>query len=190
MLTSGYATSMSPSALRCLPDGTLNRPICEATTTMMRIAILFCTAAVALPVDAGSTLAPAKIYAQALVNQVVAKYPDLLVVAMHVTPPKGSENVIIASNIGRIGKKADAEDLKVISTGETLAKVNKNGDRFEVELVLHDASQNPIGALAIVFPYKAGDDKSQFEKRAEMIRDELGRQIPQTAKLMERSVTR
>jgi hypothetical protein len=162
----------------------------EPTATMMRIAILFCVAAVALPVDAGSTVAPAKIYAQELVNQTVAKYPDLLVVAMHVTPPKASENVIVASNIGRIGKKADAEDLKVIKTGETLAKVNKNGDRFEVELVLHDASQKPIGALAIVFPYRAGDDKSQFEKRAEMIRDELGRQIPQAAKLMEPSVTR
>jgi hypothetical protein len=161
-----------------------------ATAAVMRIAILFCIAAVALPVDAGSTVAPAKIYAQALVNQTVAKYPDLLVVAMHVTPPKASENVIIASNIGRIGKKADAEDLKVITTGETLAKVNKNGDRFEVELVLHDASRNPIGALVIVFPYKAGDDKPQFEKRAEMIRDELGRQIPQAAKLMEPSVTR
>jgi len=156
----------------------------------MRIAILFFSAAIAVPLHAGSTVAPAKIYAQALVNQTVAKHPDLLVVAMHVTPPKASENVIIASNIGRIGKKADAEDLKVIRTGETLAKVNKNGDRFEVELVLHDASRNPIGALAIVFPYKMGDDKSQFEKRAEMIRDELGRQIPQAAKLMEPSVTR
>ena len=156
----------------------------------MRIAILFFSAAIAVPLHAGSTVAPAKIYAQALVNQTVAKHPDLLVVAMHVTPPKASENVIIASNIGRIGKKADAEDLKVIKTGEMLAKVNKNGDRFEVELVLHDASRNPIGALAIVFPYKMGDDKSQFEKRAEMIRDELGRQIPQAAKLMEPSVTR
>jgi len=59
--------------------------------------------------------------------------------------------VIVASNVGRIGKKADAEDLKVIRAGETLAKVNKNGDRFEVELLLLDASGNPIGALAIVF---------------------------------------
>jgi hypothetical protein len=167
-----------------------DEPVFVATAAVMRIAILFCIAAVALPVDAGSTVAPAKIYAQALVNQTVAKYPDLLVVAMHVTPPKASENVIIASNIGRIGKKADAEDLKVITTGETLAKVNKNGDRFEVELVLHDASRNPIGALAIVFPYKAGDDESQFEKRAEMIRDELGKQIPQAAKLMEPPVMR
>jgi hypothetical protein len=165
-------------------------PVFAATAAVMRIAILFFTAAIALPLHAGSTVAPEKIYAQELVNQMVATYPDLLVVAMHVTPPKAFENVIIASNIGRIGKKADAEDLKVIRTGETLAKVNKNGDRFEVELVLHDASQKPIGALAIVFPYRAGDDKSQFEKRAEMIRDELGRQIPQAAKLMEPSVTR
>jgi hypothetical protein len=152
---------------------------------MLRIAFLSFTSAMAWPVYAGATLAPEKIYAQELVNRTVAKYPDLLVVAMHVTPPKSSENEIIASNVGRIGKKADAEDLKVIRTGETLAKVNKNGDRFEVELVLHDASRNPIGALAIVFPYKAGDDPSQFRKRAEMIRDELGAQIPQVAKLME-----
>jgi hypothetical protein len=152
---------------------------------MMRIAILCFTAAIALPLQAGSSLAPEKIYAQYLVNNVVAKYPDLLVVAMHVTPVKGSENVIIASNIGRIGKKADAEDLRVIKTGETLAKVNKNGDRFEVELVLRDASQRPIGALAIVFPYKEGDDKSRFERRAETIRDELGRQIADVGKLTE-----
>lgn len=154
---------------------------------MVRIASLFITAAIALPLHAGSTLAPAKIYAQELVNQTVAKYPDLLVVAMHVTPPKGTQNVIIASNIGRIGKKADAEDLRVVKTGETLAKVNKNGDRFEVELVLHDASKKPIGALAIVFPYKAGDEKSEFENRAERIRDELGGQISDVAKLMEPS---
>jgi hypothetical protein len=50
---------------------------------------------------------------------------------------------------------------------------------------LHDASSKPIGALAIVFPYKAGDDKSQFERRAEAIRDELAKQIPLLAKLME-----
>jgi hypothetical protein len=112
---------------------------------MRRIAILLCTATLALPLHAGSTLAPEKIYAQELVNRTIAKYPDLLAVAMHVTPPKGSQNEIIASNFGRIGKKADAEDMKVINTGETLAKVNKNGDRFEVELLLHDASLKPIG---------------------------------------------
>jgi hypothetical protein len=85
--------------------------------------------------------APEPIYAQRLVNGIVQKYPDLLVVAMHVTPPNESENVLIASNIGRTGKRADVEDLRVIRTGEMIAKVNKNGDRFEVELVLLDASR-------------------------------------------------
>jgi hypothetical protein len=151
---------------------------------MMRIAFLLLAASIAGPLHA-ETWAPERIYAQALVNRIVQKYPDLLVVALHVTPPEESDNVIIASNIGRIGKKADVEDLRVIATGETLAKVNKNGDRFEVELPLMDASRKPIGALAIVFPYKAGDEASTFKTRAEKIRDELAGEIPALAKLME-----
>jgi hypothetical protein len=152
--------------------------------TMTRIAFLSLAAAIFWPLRA-ETWAPENIYAQALVNEIIEKYPDLLVVAMHVTPPSASKNVIIASNIGRIGKIADAEDLHVIKTGETLAKVNKNGDRFEVELLLLDASKKPIGALALIFPYKAGDDPSQFKTRAGRIRDELAAKIPRAARLME-----
>ena len=74
---------------------------------MFRLAFLMLALAIAWPLHAGSTLAPEKIYAQELVNATMAAHPDLLVVAMHVTPPGASENVIIASNIGRIGKKAD-----------------------------------------------------------------------------------
>jgi len=155
-------------------------------TTMSRTSLVLLAATIACALHA-ETFAPENIVAQMLVNQTIAKYPDLRVVAMHVTPPNASDNVIIASNIGRIGKRADAEDLHVIRTGETLAKVNKNGDRFEVELVLRDASAKPIGALAIVFPYKAGDSAEQFKKRAEMIRDELAGKIPNVSKLMERS---
>lgn len=151
---------------------------------MMRIAVILFATSVAWPLHAETT-APERIYAQELVNQTVKKHPDLLVAAMHVTPPNETENVIIASNIARIGKRADAEDLHVIRTGETLAKVNKNRDRFEVELLLLDASRKPIGALAIVFPYKTGDDPAMFRTRAEMIRDELAAKIPQLSKLME-----
>jgi hypothetical protein len=155
-------------------------------STMLRLGLAFFAAAIACGLHA-ETFAPENIYAQELVKRIIEKYPELLVVAMHVTPPGESQNVIIASNVGRIGKRADAEDLRVIRTGETLAKVNKNGDRFEVELLLHDASGKPIGALALVFPYKAGDDPSQFKARAAMIRDEVAAKIPLVAKLMEPS---
>jgi hypothetical protein len=36
----------------------------------------------------------------------------------------------IASNIGRIGKKADEDNLKVIETGEPILEVHISGKRF------------------------------------------------------------
>ena len=125
------------------------------------------------------------IYAQELVNRTTANHPEILVLAMHVTPPKGGDNVIIASSIGRIGKKADADDLRVIETGVPNLAVNAAGDRFEAELVLKDANSRNIGALGVVFPYKAGDDKAALQKRAEAIRDELARHISHRANLLE-----
>jgi hypothetical protein len=124
------------------------------------------------------------IYAQELVNRTSAKHPELVAIAMHVTSQSG-DNIIIASNIGRIGQKADADDLKVIQTGIPHLAVNKAGDRFEVELILKDANSRNIGALDIVFPYKAGDDKVALQGRAEGIRDELARHISHRANLLE-----
>jgi hypothetical protein len=128
---------------------------------------------------------PEKIYAQQLVDQAAAKHPEVLVIAMHVTPPNSSDNVIIASNIGRIGKKADEDDLRMIMTGKPNLAVNKAGDRYEVELPFLDANRRMIGALGLVFPYKAGDDKAMLQKKAEQIRDEIARRISHVANLME-----
>jgi hypothetical protein len=124
-------------------------------------------------------------YAQHLVDRTLAKHADVLVLALHVTPPKSKENVIIASNIGRIGKAADADDLAVIRTGRAKLEVNQAGDRFEVELPLLDVSGDRIGALGVVFPFKAGDDKTARQKQAEQIRDELKRRISHVENLVE-----
>jgi len=126
-----------------------------------------------------------KIYAQKLVDETTARHPELLVLAMHVTPPNSSDNIIIASNIGRIGKKADEDDLRVIQTGKSNLEINKKGDRFEVELVLQDHSGKTIGALGTVFAYKQGDKESDFNDRAEKIRNELRGQIASLEKLFE-----
>src|ERR1700730_4738439 len=122
--------------------------------TFLWLSAAFCLATrLALPLSAQT---PTKTYAQQLVDQAVAKHPEVLVLAMHVTPPNDSENVIIASNIGRIGKKADQDDLRVIKTGKPNLALNKSGDRFEVELPLQDANARMIGALGVVFAYRAG----------------------------------
>ena len=149
---------------------------------MARVAWLLIAAFVALPALAQ---VPAKIYAQELVDQTLAKNPDLLIAVMHATPPKAKDNVIIASNIGRLGKLADEDDLRVITTGKSNLEVNSAGNRFEVELVLRDVVGENIGALGLVWPYREGLDKAAFEKKAEKIRDALARRILNTANLMD-----
>jgi hypothetical protein len=128
---------------------------------------------------------PQKIFAQKLVDEALAKHKDVIILAMHVTPPGKTENVIIASNIGRIGKKADEDDLRVIETGKPNLEINKNGDHFEVELVILDQQGKTIGAMGVVFMYKNGDDKAAFQKKAEEVRDEMRAQIPSIEKLFE-----
>ena len=124
-------------------------------------------------------------YGQHLVDMALARHPDVVVMAMHVTPPKSPDNIIIASNIGRIGKKADEDDLSVINRGITKLEVNKTSDRFEVEAPLRDVSGDNIGALGIVFPYKVGDDQQKRAKEAELISKEIFRRISNVENLLQ-----
>ncbi len=147
---------------------------------MVRYAMLLVTALLAPPLLAQT---PPKTYAQHLVDETLAAHPDIAIMAMHVTPPKQTDNVIIASNIGRIGKKADSDDMGVVNTGKPVLEVNKEGDHFEVELPLQDVTDDTVGALSIVYPYQAGDDKAALAKRAGAVRDELRRKISNVANL-------
>jgi len=128
---------------------------------------------------------PMNTYAQKLVDETMASHPDLQILALHITPPNSSDNIILASTIGRIGKKGDEDDLEVIKTGKPILEVHISGKRFETELQLHDRNGKTIGAVSTVFAYKPGDDKSQFRKRGEMIRSEIEKKIPSLAKLVE-----
>ncbi|SRR5579871_354828 len=130
--------------------------------------------------------------AQAIADKVVKDHPEVLVIAMHVTPPGGKENVIVASRfttapgkteIQRIGKVADEDDMRVVKTGKANLEVNKTGDRFEVEAAMLDGAGKIVGAVGIVFPYKVGDDKKALEKKGLAIRDEIRKQTPTLAAL-------
>ena len=126
-----------------------------------------------------------KIFAQRLVEIEMEKHSDLLIIAFHVTPPGEKDNVIIASNIGRIGKKADEDDMRVIKTGKPNLEVNATGDHFEVQMAQRDKAGKIIGALAVVFPYKEGMDKEKLHAEGEEIRKEIEAQAPTLAKLFE-----
>jgi hypothetical protein len=104
---------------------------------------------------------------------------------MHVTPPKANNNIILASNFGRIGKKGDDDDMKVINSGEPIVGVYAEGKRYGVELPLCDAGSKTIGALSVGFRYNSGDSEKAFLSKAEKVRDELQKRIPSVETLVE-----
>ena len=122
-------------------------------------------------------------YAQRLVDETMRAHPELLVFAIHATPPGETTNIIIGSNIGRIGKPADEDDTRVIDQGTTNLEIPEGVRRFEVELPLNDASGKRIGALGEVFAFTPGVDKEASHAHAIVIRDELARRIPTSAAL-------
>lgn len=128
---------------------------------------------------------PVKSYAQELVDRTVAQHPDLRAVVMHVTPPNAADNVVIASNIGRIGKPADADDLDVIATGKAHVAMDQGNKRIEIELPLHDVGGQTVGSLGLVWRYPVGGNHAEFERIAGIIRDALSRRILSLANLMD-----
>lgn len=119
-------------------------------------------------------------YAQKLVDQALKQHPEVLLMAIHAQPP-GHPNLIVASNFGRIGKRGDEDDLRCIRTGNSNLEVN--GPHFEDELALKDRAGRTVGALGVVFNYKAGEDKRSLIRTADAIGREMQQQIPDAARL-------
>jgi hypothetical protein len=122
-------------------------------------------------------------YAQEITERILRAHPELIVVMLHATPPGETTNVVVGSNIGRFGKPADEDDLRIIEQGKTNLEVAGEGDRFEVALPMLDASGKQVGALGLVFPLHPGDDKDALHSQGRAIRDELAKLIPNNAAL-------
>jgi len=122
-------------------------------------------------------------YAQQLVDELIEAHPEIEILAIHATPPDSDYNIIAGSNIGRLGKKADNDDMRCVFTGKPNLEVNSTGKRFESEMQLHDRSGQLIGAVGIVVAYKKGDDQQALFNHATQIRTELEKRIPDSDSL-------
>ncbi len=123
-----------------------------------------------------------KTLAQQLVDDLVARHPELIRVGVHVTPPSTSENIIIASNVpAKIGQKSDPEDLKAMQSGQ--AVVLKEENNFDVTLPLRDSVGRVIGAVGLTFKPAPGEREADAIKRALGMVRELETHIPSVEKL-------
>lgn len=121
-------------------------------------------------------------FAQKLVDDALAKHPEVILLAVH-AQPSGHKNVIVASNFGRIGKIGDEDDMRCIHTGKPNLEVDPKGTHFEAELALKDKAGKTVGALGVVFNYKPGDDKAAYQRIAEQIAAEMQAQLPNQSAL-------
>ncbi len=119
-------------------------------------------------------------FAQKLVDEALAKHPQVLLLAIHAGEPKYD---IIASNFGRIGKLGDEDDLRCIHTGKDNLEVNEKGNHFEDQTPLRDKSGKIIGAIGIVFSYKPGDDKLALRTIAKEVAKEMEAHISSPGQL-------
>ena len=124
-------------------------------------------------------------YAQMLVNGLMRRHPNLLVVAMHVTAPGAADNTIIATNLDRVGKKSDDDDLAVIRTNKPILAPMLGKGRYEVLLPLRSVTDDTIGALGVVFRYSTGQSEAAFLEDATEMRNRLREVIPSVAALLE-----
>ena len=124
-----------------------------------------------------------EILAQQLVDELLESHPEIEILAIHATPPESDYNIIAGSNIGRLGKKADNDDMRCIFTGKPNLEVNSTGKRFESEMPLHDRTGRLVGAVGVVVAYKQGDDRQALYKHATVIRAELEKKIPDSGSL-------
>lgn len=134
------------------------------------------------PSEMDPTYTQAAPFAQKLVDEALAKHPEIILIGIH-AEPKGHKNLIVASNFGRIGKYGDDDDMRCIHTGKPNLEVAPTGDRYEVEIALKDKAGKTVGAVGIVFNYKAGDDKAALEKIADEVGAEMQAQLPTGAAL-------
>jgi YVTN family beta-propeller protein len=122
--------------------------------------------------------------AQALVDNVIGSYPQLMVLGMHAVVPGQDTSTIIASNIGRIGKKDDEDDLIAFKKDTPVFEAVKEKHRYEVLIPMRQNDGKAIGVLGVVFKWN-GEDEKTFLTTATRIRDDMQHKIKSLSYLLQ-----
>jgi DNA-binding beta-propeller fold protein YncE len=116
----------------------------------------------------------------------MSAHPDLRKMGLHAVPPGGKDSVIIANaNVTRIGIKSSEGDLAAVKDGKTYCAKRDDGAFYNAKLPLHDAAGRTIGILVMEIPFTSAADEGDAIRKAEGIRNELAKQIPNHASLFQ-----
>jgi hypothetical protein len=110
--------------------------------------------------------------AQAVVEGIMAKHPDLVRLTIHAVPTGETECRFIACNVEeKRGKPSDPEDLRAMETLETV--VLREGDALDVTVPVLDPAGKAIAATGITLSFSEGVTEEDLLKKANSIAEEL-----------------
>jgi len=128
---------------------------------------------------------PRDCLAQRLTIETLAKYPDVLVLAFHVTAPGESTNRVIGINQSKfLGRPSDDVDQDIAKTGTMIIQVIPSTHRMEIHMPLRAADGSLVGTLVTVYLWRVETQAPALISRSMKIRDELRPRIPNLVSLL------
>lgn len=136
---------------------------------------------------------PRGIFAQQLVDELMAKYPQLVRISFHVPPPGApvENSYVIAGkdltyvHLPMIGSPSGPEDFPHLTGGTSQFFFFKKQDFYKGMLPLENAAGRQIGVLLLGCKYASANDEPSYRRLMIHIRDELMTHIPTRAALFE-----
>ena len=123
--------------------------------------------------------------AQRLTIDTLAKYPDVLVLAFHVTAPGENTNRVVGINQPKfLGRPSDDVDQEISKTGKMIIQVIPSTHRMEIHMPLRAVDGSLVGTLVTVYLWRLETEAPELISRSMKIRDELQSQIPSLAALL------
>ncbi|MDT5158020.1 MAG: hypothetical protein QOH51_2377 [Acidobacteriota bacterium] len=127
-----------------------------------------------------------KIYGQKLVDEAMAKHPELLSITLHGIPPgeKDIYTMFAGSYPERIGNPDDPDDIDVTRKGITILdprwkRVNDKDKKFVVLMPMQNANHENIGLVVYAFknPSRPTGMEKYYLDAAIKLRDDLASKI-------------
>lgn len=127
-----------------------------------------------------------ELYAQALVDQIVARHPELATVSIHSYAPGGavsSSSIIAAKNLEKLGDPDDSEDFDALTNPKPNFYYSKDQGLYKGVLPLLDVAGLPVGSLTMAYRYRSSQEEAGEMTTMLAIRDGLKVAIPSRAAL-------
>jgi len=121
--------------------------------------------------------------AQAVVDRVADRHPDLVRLTLHAVPKGSMECTQVASTMAkRRGKASDPEDLKAMNTGEKVVLEEKGALDVTVPILMKNGK--PTAIAGVTLKSGADSDRAALIKQAEKIAGELASEISAAGKAL------